>query len=176
MNINGQKFGVEIGDYSIFAIRLSLIIIFFFFGYAKWFVYEAESLIPFISNSPLLSWMYPVIGVRGASFVLGTAEWLCCLLLSLGVFFRLPGLLGSMGSTITFLTTVSLLFTTPDAVVTHAGGFPALSSSSQFLLKDIVSLAASILLLRVEIKRNSRLLSKINGSWNKSLVKKIIPQ
>src|SRR2546426_5717104 len=30
-----------------------------------------RSLIPYISNGPLISWMYPLFGVRGASWLLG---------------------------------------------------------------------------------------------------------
>jgi hypothetical protein len=41
------------------------------FGYQKWFEYEAQGLIPFISNGPLTFWMYPVFGLHGASYFLG---------------------------------------------------------------------------------------------------------
>jgi Protein of unknown function, DUF417 len=40
-------------DYHL--IRASMVIIFLFFGYQKWFEYEAQVLIPYISNSPLFS-------------------------------------------------------------------------------------------------------------------------
>ena len=36
----------------------------------KWFEYEAQVLIAYISNGPLISWMYPVFGIRGASWFL----------------------------------------------------------------------------------------------------------
>ena len=61
-----------------------MIIIFFFFGYQKWFAYEAQVLIPYISNGPLIFWMYPVFGIRGASWFLGVAEWSFGALLFLG--------------------------------------------------------------------------------------------
>jgi hypothetical protein len=32
-------------------------------------------LIPYISNGPLIFWLYPAFGVRGASWFLGTSEW-----------------------------------------------------------------------------------------------------
>src|SRR3954452_9731135 len=64
--------------------RSSMVIIFAFFGYQKWFDYEAQVLIPYISNGPLISWMYPVFGIRGASWFLGVSEWLFGLLLFLG--------------------------------------------------------------------------------------------
>ena len=54
------------------------------FGYQKWFEYEAETLIPFISNGPLIFWLYPVFGVRGASWFLGSSEWLFAALLFWG--------------------------------------------------------------------------------------------
>src|SRR6201985_2844375 len=51
-------------DYHL--IRASMVIIFLFFGYQKWFEYEAQVLIPYISNGPLIFWLYAVFGVRGA--------------------------------------------------------------------------------------------------------------
>ena len=52
-------------DLDYHAVRASMVIIFLFFGYQKWFEYEAQVLIPYISNGPLLAWMYPVFGIRG---------------------------------------------------------------------------------------------------------------
>jgi|AGFS01.1.fsa_nt_gi Predicted membrane protein len=134
----------------ILLLRTTLIIIFFFFGYAKWFSYEANGIAVFISNSPLIAWMHNIAGIRGASYLLGGAEWLFGLMLLLGYWFSLPGLLGAAGSTLTFIVTSTFLFSTPGAVVPEAGGFPALSSTEQFLLKDVVLLAASLILLRYE--------------------------
>ena len=37
-------------DYHL--IRASMVIVFLFFGYQKWFEYEAQVLIPYISNGP----------------------------------------------------------------------------------------------------------------------------
>jgi uncharacterized membrane protein YkgB len=47
--------------------RASMVRIFFFFSYQKWFEYEAQVLIPYISNGPLVFWLYPDFSVRGAS-------------------------------------------------------------------------------------------------------------
>jgi uncharacterized membrane protein YkgB len=52
-----------------------MVIMFFFFGYQKWWAYEAERLVPFISNGPLIWWLYPEFGYQGASWFLGVAEW-----------------------------------------------------------------------------------------------------
>jgi uncharacterized membrane protein YkgB len=36
-----------------------MVIIYFFFGYQKWFDYEVQGLIPFFTHGPLIFWMYP---------------------------------------------------------------------------------------------------------------------
>jgi hypothetical protein len=80
-----SKSGLLKEDLDYHLIRSSMVIIFLFFGYQKWFEYEAQVLIPYISNGPLIFWMYPVFGIRGASWFLGVSEWLFGALL----FFRL---------------------------------------------------------------------------------------
>ena len=50
-------------DYHV--IRASMAIIFVLFGYQKWWAYEAERLVPFISNGPLISWLYLVFSHLG---------------------------------------------------------------------------------------------------------------
>ena len=80
-------------DYHL--IRASMVIVFLFFGYQKWFEYEAQVLIPYISNGPLTAWMYRVFGLRGASWFLGVAEWTFCALLFLGFWNKELGIRGS---------------------------------------------------------------------------------
>jgi hypothetical protein len=70
------RFGLLKEDLDYHLLRASMVIIFLAFGYQKWFEYEAQVLIPYISNGPLIFWMYPVFGIRGASWFLGIAEWL----------------------------------------------------------------------------------------------------
>ena len=78
------KLGILKEDVDYYLVRAAMVIIFFFFGYQKWFAYEAQVLIPYISNGPLIFWMYPVFGIRGASWFLGVAEWSFGALLFLG--------------------------------------------------------------------------------------------
>ena len=68
------KLGLLKDDLDYRLIRASMVVLFLFFGYQKWFEYEAQVLIPYISNGPLISWMYPMFGVRGASLLLGVSE------------------------------------------------------------------------------------------------------
>jgi uncharacterized membrane protein YkgB len=86
------------GDLDYYLVRASMVLIFFFFGYQKWFEYEAQGLIPFISKGPLLSWMYPVFGIHGATWFLGVAEWLIAVLLFLGFWNHNCGILASCGT------------------------------------------------------------------------------
>ena len=46
------RFGLLKDDLDYHLIRASMVIIFLFFGYQKWFEYEAQALIPYISNGP----------------------------------------------------------------------------------------------------------------------------
>jgi hypothetical protein len=63
-----DKFGLLQSDLDYHLVRGSMVLIFLFFGYQKWFEYEAQALIPYISNGPLISWMYPVRGNLGKVF------------------------------------------------------------------------------------------------------------
>ena len=78
------RLGLLKEDLDYHLIRASMVIIFLFFGYQKWFQYEAEVLIPYISSGPLIFWLYPVFGIRGATRFLGVSEWTFGALLFLG--------------------------------------------------------------------------------------------
>jgi len=145
--------GLLAKDLDYHLMRGSMVLIFLLFGYQKWFEYEAQVLIPFISNGPLISWMYPVLGVRGASWFLGASEWLICTLLFLGFWDKRIGVLGAAGSCVTFVTTVTIIPFMPDGWAPSAGGFPAMVGNVPFLMKDVVLLAVSFYLLKQDIMR-----------------------
>jgi uncharacterized membrane protein YkgB len=151
------KFGILKEDLDYHLIRIAMVIIFLFFGYQKWFEYEAQVLIPYISNGPLIFWMYPVFGIRGASWFLGVSEWLICALLFLGFWNKKLGILGALGSCITFISTVTIIPFMPNGWAESAGGFPAMTGNVPFLMKDVVLLAASLYLLKRDLMRVSRL-------------------
>ena len=62
------KLGILKEDLDYHVVRASMVILYFLFGYQKWFDYEAQGLIPFFTHGPLIFWMYPVFGVKGASY------------------------------------------------------------------------------------------------------------
>src|SRR5262249_32674838 len=136
------KLGLFKEDLDYRLVRASMVIMFFFFGYQKWFEYEAQVLIPYIGNGPLISWLYPVFGIRGASWFLGVAEWAFGALLFLGFWNKKLGMLGAAGSIITFVSTVTIIPFMPNGWAASAGGFPAMVGNVAFLMKDIVLLAA----------------------------------
>ncbi len=51
------NFGLLSDDLDYQILRGSMVIIYLFFGYQKWFDYEAQALIPFISHGPLIFWL-----------------------------------------------------------------------------------------------------------------------
>ena len=52
-------------------IRAAMVFTFFAFSIQKWSQYTAEMLVPLISHSPVVFWLLPAFGVRGAGFFLG---------------------------------------------------------------------------------------------------------
>ena len=149
------RLGVLKDDLDYHLLRASMVIIFFFFGYQKWFEYEAQALLPYISNGPLIFWMYPVFGIRAATYFLGVSEWLFGALIFLGFWNKRLGILGALGACFSFVATVTIIPFMPDGWAASAGGFLAMTERVAFLLKDLVLLTASFYLLKQDLLRAS---------------------
>jgi len=149
------KLGILRDDLDYHLLRASMVIIFLFFGYQKWFEYEAQALLPYIGNGPLISWMYPAFGVRGATYFLGITEWLFGALLFAGFWNKRLGILGALGSCFTFVATTTIIPFIPDGWAASAGGFPAMTEKVAFLMKDLVLFAVSVYLLRQDVIKAS---------------------
>jgi uncharacterized membrane protein YkgB len=147
------KLGLLKDDLDYHLVRASMVIIFLFFGYQKWFNYEAQALIPYISHGPLIFWMYPAFGIKGATYFLGVAEWLFGALLFAGFWNKKLGILGALGSCASFVATFTIIPFIPNAWAASAGGFPAMTEIAAFLMKDLVLLAASFYLLKQDVMR-----------------------
>src|SRR5215813_3130392 len=139
-------------DLEYLLLRSAMVIIFLFFGYTKWHPYAAQLMIPFISNSPFIFWLYPAFGLRGAARFLGASEWTICALLYAGFWDKRFGVLGAVGATMTFITTVTIIPFIPNGW-DPAAGFPAMAGEVPFLMKDLVLLAVSIYLLKQDVMR-----------------------
>lgn len=133
-------------------LQWSLFLVFLWFGAMKFTNYEAEGIAPFIAHSPVMSWLHAVFGVRGASGVIGAIELATAAALATGAFNRLALVLGAAMSCATYAITLTFFLSTPGVAEPTAGGFPAISAPiGQFLLKDVVLLAASSVLLRTAL-------------------------
>jgi uncharacterized membrane protein YkgB len=134
---------VVVEPVSRIGLYASLAIIFAWFGGMKFTDYEAQGLVPLVENSPLLSWFYALLSVRGFSSFLGVLELSIGLLIALRLVSPLFSAAGGLLSAGLFVTTVSLMFSTPGVIVPELGA-PAISvAPGQFLLKDVGLLAAS---------------------------------
>jgi uncharacterized membrane protein YkgB len=147
------KLGILKDDFDYHLVRASMVFILLFFGYQKWFQYEAQALIPYISHGPLIFWMYPVFGVHGATWFLGVSEWLFGALLFAGFWNKKLGILGALGSCASMIATSTIIPFIPDGWAASAGGFPAMTERVAFLMKDIVIFATSFYLLKQDVAR-----------------------
>ncbi len=133
-------------------LQWSLFVVFLWFGAMKFTNYEAQGIAPFIAHSPVMSWLHSLFGVRGASTFIGTIELATAAALAMGALNRGALVLGAAMSCATFALTLTFFVSTPGVAESTAGGFPAISAPiGQFLLKDLVLLAASFVLLRIAL-------------------------
>lgn len=133
-------------------LRWALVIVFLWFGAMKFTAYEADGIAPFIEHSPIMSWL-GVFGTQGQSYFIGIIELSTAIVLILGAFRPLFSALGALMSAATYLITLTFFITTPGVAEPTAGGFPAISAApGQFLLKDAVLLAASLVLVRASVR------------------------
>lgn len=133
-------------------LRWSLVVIFLFFGIAKFAAYEAEGVAGIAEHYWLFAWLYPLGGPLFASGVIGSLELTTALMLALGSRFRLASLLGGAMGVATFLVTLSFMIGAPK-LFEEGYGFPFLGSSGQFLLKDLVLLAACVNIVIFALRR-----------------------
>ncbi len=106
-------------------LRYGLAVIILWFGAFKFTAAEAAAIEPLLRNSPLLSWLYAVTDVRGASRLIATGEIVIALLLAARPFSARASLLGGLGAMTMFATTLTFLATTP-GMFGLVEGFPPL--------------------------------------------------
>src|SRR5215475_2731075 len=125
--------------------RYGLVVVVGWIGLMKFTAYEAEGIRLYVANSPLMSWVYGPLSVRGFSAMLGVVEVATAVLIGARPLSPRASALGSALAIGMFLTTLSFLTTTPGVWEPSAGGFPALSGKpGQFLIKDLALLGISL--------------------------------
>ena len=125
-------------------LRYGLVLILLWIGGMKFTAYEAEGIRPFVENSTLFAWTYPVFGVQGLSNILGVTEIIVGLLIAARPWLPRASAVGSLLAIGMFLSTLSFLVTTPGTWAGEVGGFPAISVLGQFLIKDVALLATAV--------------------------------
>jgi uncharacterized membrane protein YkgB len=91
-----------------------------------------------------MSWLYDVFSVRTFSSLLGVFELAAAALIAVKPWWPRLSIAGSILAIGLFVATVSFLFTTPGVTEAAAGGFPQLSMTGGFLIKDVALLGISV--------------------------------
>src|SRR4029079_7138391 len=94
----------------------------------------------------LMSWLYGFMSRQDVSNLLGGTEIATGFLIALRPLSHRASAVGSALAVVTFLMTLTFLFSLP-GWERSLGGFPALSGSGGFLLKDLVLLGAALFTL-----------------------------
>ena len=103
-------------------------------------------------------------GVNGVnSLVIASVTFGCMLggmifglLIFLGYCNSRLGILGALGSIVTFVGTTTIIPFLPDAWAKEAGGFPIMTLPAGFLMKDVLFLVVSFYLLKQDLARVSQ--------------------
>ncbi len=166
-------------------------------GGLKAFQYEADGIVPFVANSPLMNFFYKNAGNKVMnedqkkvleytlyknpegkvveknidwhkengtywfSYGLGTMIIIIGSLVLLGIWFPKIGAIGGILTFLMSLVTLSFLITTPEVYVPNLGGdyptpqygFPYLSGAGRLVLKDIIMMAAGLVLFSDSVKK-----------------------
>jgi uncharacterized membrane protein YkgB len=156
-------------------LRVALVIVLVWIGGLKFVDYEADSIVPLVANSPIMSFLYHHPAEyrthinREGELNLPHREWqeqngtytfshgLGAVIIGIGLLIALYPVrpeLSALGSLLLILmscTTLSFLITTPEAWVPALGdanhGFPYLSGAGRLIVKDAIMLAAAVVTL-----------------------------
>lgn len=156
---------------AVFLCRLSIAIVFLWIGWLKFIPYEADSIVPFVANSPFMSWLYNdpanyaqymnaegvlneahrawhmMNNTYGYSNGLGVVELTFALLIMSHYLSPKTGFVGAVLCFLTPFVTLTFLVFTPETWVHGADahtGFPYLSGAGRLVLKDLMMIAAGL--------------------------------
>ncbi|APW63793.1 DUF417 family protein [Paludisphaera borealis] len=152
--------------------RIGLIVVLLWIGGLKAFRYEADGIVPFVANSPMMSFWYndpggykshknpegalvpanrawhEANGTYAFAYGLGTVIVLYGLLLCLHPWLPQAAAVGSFLVVIMSFVTLSFLVTTPECWVPALGdprhGFPYLSGAGRLVVKDVIMMGAAL--------------------------------
>ena len=139
----GSEAGILLARVGVHVSRYGLVVTLLLIGVLKFTGAEAQGIQALVASSPFMFWLYKVFSLQAVSNLIGMIEIAVAALIALRPFSAKLSFIGSLGAIITFVLTVSFLFSTP-GVIQFSHGFPLLGDAGQFLIKDLVLLGASI--------------------------------
>ncbi|WP_223608487.1 DUF417 family protein [Chryseobacterium sp. OSA05B] len=191
---------LRLDSYFLHFLRISIFIVMAWIGGLKAYRYEADGIVPFVANSPFMSFFYKNAdhkilnkeqktvseytlyknpegktvkknidwhtqnGTYAFSYGLGTMIIMIAILVLLGIWYPKIGALGGALTFIMSFVTLSFLVTTPEVYVPDLGGdfstpqfgFPYLSGAGRLVLKDIIMMAAGLVIFSDSLKKALR--------------------
>lgn len=136
--------------------RYGLVLVIGWIGALKFADFEAHQVQPLVAHSPFMGWLYDFLPVNAFSSLLGVFELAAAILLAIKPLAPKLSIVGSLLAILLFASTISFLFTTPGVGEAAGGGFPALSLTGEFLLKDVPLLGVSFWTLSGAVKAVQR--------------------
>lgn len=127
------------------ALRYGVVALLLLYGTFKFTAVEAEAIQPLVQHSPLMSWLYSLLSVRGVSNLIGVPEVAFAVAMSLRYLAPRVCAIGSLGAALTFVITLSFLVSTPGIWVQVPGFFlPVPNEIGGFIAKDLLLLGAAL--------------------------------
>lgn len=134
--INFTKAGYTLGV-------IATIIILLWIGLFKFTPGEAMAIKGYVSNSFLMSWLYRVTSVQGASNIIGTYEIVTAIFLIASFWSNKAALIGGYLTASIFIGTLSFLLTTPGIWKLSDG----IWTTDFFVLKDMAFLGIGLMVI-----------------------------
>ena len=142
---------------------IGMIIMLLWAGSYKMTAPGAEGIIPLVSNSPLISWHFKLLGPYVGSDLIGLTEMIAALLIITGYFKPKAGIVGGLIASVMFFITSTMVITTPGAIIS-VKGMGYMSFTGLFLFKDVISLGVSFYLVSYFGKKASPILQAKNNN------------
>ena len=167
------SYAASLQDTGVHVTRWAIVIVLLWIGGLKVFRYEAAGIVPFVANSPVMSFFYKYDAPEYKKYLNKEGEYkpeniqwhtenntyifsfgLGAVIIFIGILMALypvsPGVsaVGSLLVIIMSFVTLSFLFTTPETWVPNLGdsesGFPYLSGAGRLVTKDIIMLGGGV--------------------------------
>lgn len=148
MTGTGQTSGKNQSAYTLgyYISLLGAALILLWIGIFKFTPTEASAIKPLVENHFLTFFVYKIMSVQTVSNLIGAIEIIIALLLIFSAKFAVLKRYAGIGMTVTFLVTLSYLFTTP-GMWKVVDGVPV---TDFFILKDLMLLGFGLMILQTK--------------------------